>query len=162
MKNVTLSGTKNGSNTSFTLAQAPVSGGWVWIVHTNYLLKTVGASPAVGQCTISGTAVVVGLAPESNDPLFAVIQTAADKGLTRVILSGVKNGETGNKSFTLPISVPANSNAVLLLNGMVLEEVSSSPAIEQFTIAGQTVTLAIGLDPQDELAALIETAVTIT
>lgn len=160
MKKVALTGTKNSVNTSFTLAEAPVSGGWVWIIHCNLLLARVASAPGVGQYTIAGTAVTCGTAPDATDGLFAFIQiTALTTGLTRVALTGAKN--TVNLVFTLPLAVPSNSHAVIILNGLFLEEVASAPDLTQFTITGQTITLGSAPGPRDELIAYIEQTVTI-
>ena len=70
-KTDSLTGTKNGSNTSFTIPFG-YQAGTLQIIHngTPVYVKSTG-SPAVGECIVTGTAVTMGLAPASTEPLLA-------------------------------------------------------------------------------------------
>lgn len=73
-----LTGTKNGSNTAFTIPVTPVAGSEVIYHNTGalYIYSDAGtwgaltAAQKVNRCLISGTSVTVGLAPNSTDDLW--------------------------------------------------------------------------------------------
>lgn len=64
-----LTGTKNGSNVTFTIPVTPIAGSEQIIFNTG-VLKPVPSSPGPTQCIISGTTVTLGLAPNSTDNLW--------------------------------------------------------------------------------------------
>ena len=70
-KTLDLTGTKNGSNTSFTVPFG-YRAGTLKIVHNMvsvYMIST--GSPAATQALVIGTAVTMGTAPASTDTLWA-------------------------------------------------------------------------------------------
>ncbi len=64
-----LSGTKDDSNKTFTIANSPL--GVVVLNHNNALVTEVASSPGVGEFSISDKTITMGLAPSSGDSLVA-------------------------------------------------------------------------------------------
>jgi hypothetical protein len=69
-KIVDLTGTKNGSNTAFTIPDTPDLQTLLIIFNTSNLKRVVSA-PGIMEYIISGTTVTLGLAPNSTDKLWA-------------------------------------------------------------------------------------------
>src|SRR3990167_2073233 len=61
-------GTKNGSNTTFTISNTPQTGS-ILLWHNNGAVKKVSGSPVSGEYSISGTTITMGLALDSADTL---------------------------------------------------------------------------------------------
>lgn len=70
-KTIALTGTKDGANTSFIIPFGYMEG-TLRITHNGQevYVKSTG-SPAAGECVVMGTAVTMGLAPASTEPLLA-------------------------------------------------------------------------------------------
>ena len=162
MERVTVSGTKNGSNTAFSIAAGDlsVSPAITFLVFNGQILQLVTATPQVGQATLSTAgAIVVGLAPLAADTLYAFTTDAVTKGLTLATLTGVINGT--NVTYTLASAPPAGSNVILLRNGVVQDQVVAAPSVGQFSISGTTLTLGTAPTSGEILAAWIEQTVTV-
>ena len=69
-KIVDLAGTKNGTNTVFTIPDTPDLATLLVVFNTSSLYRVVSA-PTIMQYTISGTTITLGLAPNSTDKLWA-------------------------------------------------------------------------------------------
>lgn len=69
-KIVDLGGTKNGSNTVFTIPDTPDLQTLLVVLNTSNLHRAVSA-PNVNEYTISGTTITLGLAPNASDRLWA-------------------------------------------------------------------------------------------
>jgi hypothetical protein len=69
-KIVDLTGTKNGSNVTFTIPDTPDLQ-TLLIVFNGLPLHRVVSAPGVLQYTISGTTITLGLAPGANDRVWA-------------------------------------------------------------------------------------------
>ena len=63
-------GTKDSSNTIFTIDNTPQVGS-ILLFHNNVAVKKVGGSPVSGEFSISGSTITMGLAPDSSDSLIA-------------------------------------------------------------------------------------------
>lgn len=159
MKKIVVSGTKNSSNTAFSLAEASTAGGSTFIVHNGLVLQSVAASPGANQYTLSGTTLTLGLAPDAADSLFAFVTTSLRHGMTTTTLTGTQNGS--NTVYTLGTAPPASSHLFLAFNGLVQEEVAAAPGANQFTISGTTVTLGLAPDSSDVLVAYIQESATV-
>lgn len=69
-----LAGTKNGSNTTFSVSIAPVNG-FVMVFHQGVSLKKVIGTPGFMQFqNPSGTTIEIGVPPEAGDDLWAMLQ----------------------------------------------------------------------------------------
>jgi hypothetical protein len=69
-KIVDLTGTKNGSNTVFTIPDTPDLNTLLIVFNTSNFKRVVSA-PAIQEYTISGSTITLGLAPNSTDKLWA-------------------------------------------------------------------------------------------
>ena len=69
-KIVDLTGTKNGSNTVFTIPDVPDLETLLVVFNTSSLYRVVSA-PTIMQYTISGTTITLGLAPAAVDKVWA-------------------------------------------------------------------------------------------
>ena len=69
-KIVDLTGTKNGSNTAFTIPDVPDLATLSVIFNTSALYR-VTASPTIQQYSITGSTITLGLAPNSTDKVWA-------------------------------------------------------------------------------------------
>ena len=67
-KNTELVGTKNGSNTTFSVPFAMRVGSEL-IHHNNASVTESSGSPSVGEYSINGSVVTMGAAPDSGDRL---------------------------------------------------------------------------------------------
>lgn len=79
-----LTGTRNGSNTNFTIPSLP-DGAAVWIIFNGKILFEVALSPDPLQYTRTGSAVVLGLAPESTDTLWCYIAAADEEAISTAL-----------------------------------------------------------------------------
>ena len=68
-KIIELVGTKDGSNTAFTVPFG-LKAGTELIIHNNAHVTKVSSSPSAGEYSINGSGVTVGLAPDSGDRLL--------------------------------------------------------------------------------------------
>jgi len=69
-KQGSLSGTQDGTNTSFTIPDTPEAVATLTIWMNGAFAKVISSgTPAIGECLVSGTAVTMGLAPNSSDRL---------------------------------------------------------------------------------------------
>ena len=69
-KQVDLTGTKNGSNTAFTIPDIPDLATLLVIFNT-VALRRVASAPTHMEFTISGASITLGLAPNSADKVWA-------------------------------------------------------------------------------------------
>jgi hypothetical protein len=69
-KIVDLTGTKNGSNTAFTIPDVPDLSTLLVVFNTSSLYR-VASAPTIMQYMISGSTITLGLAPNSTDKLWA-------------------------------------------------------------------------------------------
>lgn len=69
-KQVDLTGTKNGSNTAFTIPDTPDLATLLVIFNTVALAR-VASAPTHTQYTITGSNITLGLAPNSTDKVWA-------------------------------------------------------------------------------------------
>lgn len=69
-KIVDLTGSKNGSNTVFTIPDTPDLQTLLIVFNTSNLKRVVSA-PGIMEYIISGTTITLGLAPNSTDKLWA-------------------------------------------------------------------------------------------
>lgn len=156
MKLVAISGTKNGVNVTFTLAEQPVTGGVLWVIDNGLIIEQVDGSPLTNQYTRSGATITMGLAPAAAEPnrLWAFVQTSIVKGLRKIPITGTQNN--GNVTFRLGESVPSGSNVIIFFQGVIQEEVSALIGNNQFTISGTTITFNLAPLSTDVLEAYIE------
>jgi hypothetical protein len=148
--------TPDGIITAFTLSSTPATGGLVLVVHNGQILKVVASGPGTGECTVSGTAVVVGLAPTSSDDFWAYIQDNIQTTIRRTELTGDIDGT--NRQYTVK-SLESGTNLLVLFNGLAQKEVTTAGA-NQFSIASgsagtDTVTLGIAPLRADEVWAYL-------
>jgi hypothetical protein len=127
----------DGAITSFTLDTTPATGGLVWIIHNGQILKVVASGPGVGECTVSGTAVEVGLAPTAADSFWAYVQDNIQNTIRRTEITGAIDG--ANKSYTIA-SIPAGTNVLVVFNGLVCEQDATPEANEFSFTAGSSGT----------------------
>lgn len=64
-----LSGTKDDSNKTFTIANSPL--GNIVLIHNNAFVTQVASSESIGEFSISDKTITMGLAPSSGDSLVA-------------------------------------------------------------------------------------------
>jgi len=69
-KIVDLTGTKNGSNTVFTIPDVPDLQTLAVIFNTSALYR-VASAPTIQQYMITGSTITLGLAPNSTDKVWA-------------------------------------------------------------------------------------------
>jgi len=69
-KIVDLTGTKNGSNTVFTIPDTPDLSTLLVVFNTSSLYR-VASAPTIMQYMISGSTITLGLAPAAVDKLWA-------------------------------------------------------------------------------------------
>ena len=70
-----LAGTKNGVNKTFTISQTPELATLI-VTHQNAFVTRVSGAPNNGECSLSGTTITMGLAPNSSDTLQAIYRIA--------------------------------------------------------------------------------------
>jgi len=130
----------DGAITSFTLDTTPATGGLVLIIHNGLILDVVGGTPGVGECTVTGTAIEVGLAPNSGDGFWAFVQDNILTSLRRTELTG--DIDNSNQTFTIKAK-PSSTNALIFFNGLACEEVASGPGANEITYTTGTDTDSI-------------------
>lgn len=146
------SGTKNGSNKTFTLAFTPTTPDEVGLYLTGQRLERVASSPNNSQFTLSTKTITLGLAPASADSLFAdYLKAVSATKVIGEIPSGTKNGV--NKSFTLANAPLSDAELGLYFAGTRLEKVAATPNAMQFTISGAALTLGLAPNSGDSLFA---------
>ncbi len=64
-----LAGTKDDSNQTFTIANSPL--GVVILIHNNAFVTEVASGEGIGEFSISGKTITMGLAPSASDALVA-------------------------------------------------------------------------------------------
>lgn len=69
-KIVDLTGTKNGTNTAFTIPDVPDLATLIVIFNTSGLYR-VASAPTIMQYSITGTSITLGLAPNATDRVWA-------------------------------------------------------------------------------------------
>ena len=135
--NETPGGTINGSNTAFTLAQAPYNATALMLVYNGQIL-TRGT-----DYTITGAAITMTRAPATGDVLRAFYITATTTIFTNVgptfsafhdgiVPAGAINGS--NTAFTLP-AVPHGSLVMVVWNGLI------QTLGTDYTITGAAITM---------------------
>jgi hypothetical protein len=143
--NETPTGTMDGSNVTFTLADAPSPSDSL-MLYLNGQLLTQGASEDYTLSTATITFLAAANIPESTDTLVATYSTAASGGnLTfqfNETLSGTINGV--NDTFTLSTAPNADSKVMVFVNGQLMTRGASN----DFTISGTTITFASDTIPQ--------------
>lgn len=149
MRATTLSGARNGTNTVFVLATAPVTGGLVLVVANGRLLQQVAGTPSGYTFMRAGTTVTVGLAPTAGQALFAYVQTSLTQSYTRTPWTGL--AAPTNTVLTIATAPPSGSSLLVLKNGVVLEEVTGAPTAGQYRVSGTSVTLGASLAPTDDV-----------
>lgn len=137
-------GTKNGTNTAFTLAYLPTAARDVAVYVGGALYKLVDASPAGDEYTLVGQALTLGKAPKASDQ-FVVDYPVAVPGDIRWQdeLEGEKNGS--NTVFELD-EPPKGTQIGIYLSHVRLKEVANPTLPTEYSITGKTVT--VGLAPQ--------------
>lgn len=80
-----LTGTRNGANTSFTIPSLP-DGAAVWLIFNGRVLFQVALTPNPLQYTRTGNAVVVGLAPQASDTLWAYVVSEEEQAPTTAVV----------------------------------------------------------------------------
>jgi archaellum component FlaF (FlaF/FlaG flagellin family) len=134
---ISVSGTQDGSNKTFTLSSAITAG--VGLVFINGQLLIPGSS---NDYVISGTTLTIQAAcpaPLSTDvvQVFGYTDTATVvTGTSEVAVTGTQN--SSNKTFT--ISNAINGVALVFLNGQLLTSGSSN----DYTVSGTTLTFTSG------------------
>ena len=69
-KIVDLDGTKNGSNTAFSIPFTYLENS-LTIMHNNAAVYIISSgTPTAGQCVVAGSSVTMGTAPDSTDTLW--------------------------------------------------------------------------------------------
>ncbi len=152
MLKVALTGTKDGVNKTFTLAQ--LGTGVRFVVWAGRILKqlpTVSVGPY--EYYLNGSDVTLGSAPAASDMLFAYVQTDATLSLEEVTVGGLQNGI--NIGFAISKVPPVGSSLVLFKNGLVLEHVPSGPTAVQYTQSATALTLGLAPVATDKVRAFI-------
>lgn len=148
-------GTRNGTNTVFTLANDPIIDSCMLAAH-GITCQRVASAPGNMQYTLSGTGnrtVTMGLAPAATGaPFFIMYNTATSQTgiLVRETPAGVRNGS--NTIFTLS-RVPYPQSMWLTI-GSPLMQVGSAPGQMEYTLSGQTLTLGMGPTTQYPFVAI--------
>lgn len=65
-----IAGTKNSSNTAFTISAAPFADSLI-VIHGANKVRRVGGTPQPEQFSHSGANITMGRAPASGEPLWA-------------------------------------------------------------------------------------------
>lgn len=140
-----LAGTKNGSNVTFKLALTPVLGSLI-LVHKNLFVTRVASGADVGEYSISGQTITMGLAPDSADRFLAIYCAISDPGGRTWFtedLAGTKDG--ANDLFSISKKVIPESLIVSHKN-LFVDPVPAGPAAGQYSLNGAAVRM--GLIPQ--------------
>lgn len=141
-----LSGTKNGTNVTFTISQAP-TGAVIMIIRSGVALEKVASAPGLMQFSISGTTITLGNAPLAGEDLWTFMQIGGS-GFVIENLTGTKDGS--NKAFTISSQVTGNT-AVAIHAGVGLRRVPGTPTTQQCAISGMDVTVGTAPKSGDAL-----------
>jgi hypothetical protein len=141
-------GTRNGTNTVFTLSNDPVLGSILLVAH-GVVCRRVASAPGNMEYTLSGTGnrtVTMGMAPVASGPTAAPLFATYNRSGSQVGIfmketpSGARNGS--NTVFTLSRSAHPQS-LLLACFGTALLQVVSNPGQMEYTLSGQTITLGM-------------------
>lgn len=142
-------GTKNGSNTAFTLPVAVPAGSDVILLHTNRVAEQVASSPGLGQFTRSGTAITWNstFPPQAGDVLRAYIEEDEISGanFALVTLTPTANPQV----FDTDLSPSSTLSPTLLVadGGSYIAQVSESPAVGECLYFDADQTIEFGYAP---------------
>lgn len=125
------------TGTSFTLAATPLSADHVMVVFLGHILRRVALSPQVGEYTLSGTALTLGMSKGASDELYLWYMTSGTQMLIPATISGLKNGS--NKVFTISNSIPAGTEPILIHNALILNPTGTG--VNHYARSGATFTL---------------------
>ena len=130
----TPSGTINGTNTVFTLANTPVSASTL-MLYRNGILQANAIDYSVSGNTIAFSA---GEAPQTGDSLLAYYQTAGTGTASTIVDDEIPGGTINgtNLSFSLQNSPNPTISLKLFKNGALLQQ------NVDYTISNQTITFA--------------------
>ena len=134
-----MTGTKNGSNTSFAIPDGTVT--TCLVVWNGQLLSTTG-----GGFTRSGATITLATAPGASDDLYALVYTTTTSGLSMVAVTGTRNGS--NTTFTIPNG--SVTTCLVAINGQLL-----SVAGGGFTRSSATITMTVAPEVTADLYALV-------
>ena len=145
-------GTKNGSNVTFTLAYTPTTADEVGLYLMGVRLERVASSPTNFQFTLSGATITMALAPGSGDAFFAdYLRAVSATTVIGEVPSGTKDG--ANTTFTLAATPLSADEVGLYWTGTRLAKVAATPTAVEFTISGTTITMGLAPASGDSLFA---------
>ncbi len=139
-------GTRDGSNTLFLLANVPTAKGeGRCTLNGMELVYVTGASPGVNEYAQPGSQQVVvnaALAPTASDPLyFDYLKSGASprQPLFGQTPTGAIDGS--NRVFELPVAPNSPAECIPVLNGYPLQPASGVPSETEFSVVGKKITL---------------------
>jgi hypothetical protein len=136
-------GTKNGVNTTFTLAYEPTAAADVAVYVGGALFQRVDASPAPDEYTLVGQTLEMGAAPLASDPFYIDYPVAVPGDVRwNDQLEGAKNGS--NTVFDLD-EEPSNNEIGIYMSHIRLKEVANPTLPTEYKRTKTTVT--VGLAP---------------
>mgnify|MGYP001570329266 FL=1 len=141
LKKITLRGTKNGTNTSYTLSEAPASGTNVFLAFNTTVLNEVSAGPTATQFTISSTAITLGLAPNAADVLEAWVEDTFPETFLFRERALVESQNGTRTEFTFPSLGTQGfvSIYIVTFGGVVMQvTTSTSPTATQYYLVSNS------------------------
>ena len=151
--NEQLSGTADGSNTTFTLAHEVLGGNKIALFDNYVRLKKITGTPDAMEYALSAQTATLGSAPSSGARVSADYLTPRPASpVFDEVPSGTKNGV--NTTFTLAYDPSAESDVSVYSNGILAQRVDAGALPpDQYTITGQTLTLGWAPLSTDDLKA---------
>lgn len=139
-------GTKNGTNTSFSLPVVPPADSNILLLHTTRVAEEVASSPGLGQFTISGAAITWNsvFPPRAGDVLVAYVEE--DK-LSTANFAPIAFTATANPLVyvtNLSASVEFTHVLLLVVGGSYLVRTNQTPAAGEFRYDDNTQQIELG------------------
>jgi len=142
-------GSKNGSNTAFTLPVAVPAGSDVILLHTNHVAEQVASSPGLGQFTRSGTAITWNstFPPQDGDRLVAYIEEAEISGVNFALVTLTPTANPLVYDTDIASSDTFSPTLLAIDGGSYIAQISESPAAGECLYFDADQTIEFGYTP---------------